>query len=128
MGRQDYAIYSPEGTRHCPECGTRVAQEADTCFFCGASLRSRPRRIAVPFAELLVTALIALIALGWWQTRGTRLLAYRAVFTATAMQDNEGTLILTSGQFIDNIFIDIDTVCIDAFILQRSQYGITAQQ
>ncbi len=91
MGRQDYAIYSPEGTRHCPECGTRVAQEADTCFFCGASLRSRPRRIAVPFAELLVTALIALIALGWWQTRGTRLLAYRAVFTATAQRATEAT-------------------------------------
>jgi LysM repeat protein len=53
--------------RYCPHCGERVAQRAETCFMCGASLiPSRRRRIAVPIGDLLLVAAVLAIAFLWW--------------------------------------------------------------
>lgn len=53
--------------RACPECGTRVAQKATTCFFCGAALNQMPRRrLSVPWADLLLFAVIGAVVAIWW--------------------------------------------------------------
>ncbi len=62
----------PPGPR-CAHCGTRVAENATTCFMCGADVHSRPRqRRQIPWSDIvLFTVVIGLAAL-WW-TRGDRL-------------------------------------------------------
>lgn len=61
---------SPSTTteRRCPNCGTRVARDAESCFMCGHDLRATPRRAQrVSFVDaLLVIAVIAVLVL-WWQ-------------------------------------------------------------
>jgi LysM repeat protein len=54
--------------RRCPNCGSRVAQEADTCYFCGFNLSGTARRRRrVTWVDLgLVVALLLLVAF-WWQ-------------------------------------------------------------
>lgn len=53
--------------RSCPNCGTRVAQKAQTCFFCGAILDSAPRRrLRLPWADLVLFAAIAGVLAVWW--------------------------------------------------------------
>jgi LysM repeat protein len=53
--------------RSCPNCGTRVAQKAQTCFFCGAILDSAPRRrLRLPWADLVLFAAIAGVLAIWW--------------------------------------------------------------
>jgi LysM repeat protein len=53
--------------RACPQCGTRVAQKATTCFFCGAALNEVPRRrLRVPWADLLLFAVIGTVVAIWW--------------------------------------------------------------
>ena len=34
----------PSPQRHCPECGTPVAQRAETCLMCGAALKEEKKR------------------------------------------------------------------------------------
>ncbi len=54
--------------RRCPNCGTRVARDAESCFMCGHDLRIAPRRaqrISIVDA-LLVLAVLAVLVL-WWQ-------------------------------------------------------------
>ena len=55
--------------RRCPNCGSRVAQDADTCYFCGHELtgtpRTRPARLNIRDAVLALTLLAVVI--GWWQ-------------------------------------------------------------
>lgn len=54
--------------RRCPNCGTRVARDAESCFMCGHDLRILPRRsrgISLIDA-LLVLAVVAVLVL-WWQ-------------------------------------------------------------
>lgn len=54
--------------RRCPNCGTRVARDADSCFMCGHNLRiqaRRPQRIAW-VDVLLVLAVVAVLVL-WWR-------------------------------------------------------------
>lgn len=55
--------------RRCPSCGSRVAQNAETCYFCGHELtgtpRTRPARLNVRDAVLALTLLA--IVIGWWQ-------------------------------------------------------------
>jgi LysM repeat protein/predicted nucleic acid-binding Zn ribbon protein len=54
--------------RRCPNCGTRVARDADSCFMCGHNLRiqaRRPQRVAW-VDVLLVLAVIAVLVL-WWR-------------------------------------------------------------
>lgn len=53
--------------RHCPHCGQRVAQRAETCFMCGASLEvRRSRRLALPIGDLLLLAVVLSVAFLWW--------------------------------------------------------------
>jgi LysM repeat protein len=53
--------------RVCPHCGTRVAQKAQTCFFCGGALEGAPaRRFRVPWADLFLFAAIAGVLVLWW--------------------------------------------------------------
>jgi len=53
--------------RVCPHCGTRVAQRAYTCFFCGASLEDAPRRrVAIPWADIVLFLVIGGVLALWW--------------------------------------------------------------
>ncbi len=54
--------------RRCPNCGARVAREAESCIMCGHDLRIQPkRRRRISWIDaLLVTAVIAVLAV-WWQ-------------------------------------------------------------
>jgi LysM repeat protein len=53
--------------RLCPHCGARVAQKAVTCFFCGASLEpARARRIALPWADIILFSVIGALLFLWW--------------------------------------------------------------
>lgn len=53
--------------RTCARCGARVAQKAQTCFFCGAVLDNAPRRrINVPWADLILFAVIGSVIALWW--------------------------------------------------------------
>jgi LysM repeat protein len=53
--------------RVCPHCGTRVAQKADTCFFCGGSLNSPPRlRRSIPWADIILFVFIGALVVFWW--------------------------------------------------------------
>ncbi len=82
MSRKDRALYGPDGARYCPECGTRVAQQADTCFFCGADLRRAPRRWTLPVAEGLAVLLIGALVWSWWRLPAAP--AGAVTFTPTA--------------------------------------------
>ena len=63
-----------EPQRHCPHCGTPVAQKAETCLMCGAALKEpRKRRIGPPSADLLLPLIVVgALALLWiwkpWQS------------------------------------------------------------
>lgn len=54
--------------RRCPNCGSRVAQEAETCYFCGHDLTTAPpSRRRITWIDLaLVVALLLLVGI-WWQ-------------------------------------------------------------
>jgi LysM repeat protein len=53
--------------RLCPHCGTRVAQKARTCFFCGGSLEEAPRRrLSVRWADAVLFAVIGGLLAFWW--------------------------------------------------------------
>jgi LysM repeat protein/predicted nucleic acid-binding Zn ribbon protein len=56
--------------RRCPQCGTPVAQRADTCLMCGAVLaESKRRNVRLPQTDLLLPLLIvgALALLWLWK-------------------------------------------------------------
>jgi LysM repeat protein/predicted nucleic acid-binding Zn ribbon protein len=59
----------PNPQRRCPECGTPVAQKADTCLMCGASLKERKQSLRLPQGELLwpVIVVLALVLLWVWK-------------------------------------------------------------
>ncbi len=51
----------------CRHCGTRVAQKAQTCFFCGAVLDVAPRRcVSLPWADLILFTVIGAVLALWW--------------------------------------------------------------
>ncbi len=58
--------------RRCPNCGTRVARDAENCFMCGYDLRIKPRRQRrISWVDtLLVLAVLAV--LGTWWGLGSR--------------------------------------------------------
>lgn len=67
----------PPGPR-CAHCGTRVAENATTCFMCGADVRSRPRqRRQIPWSDIVLFAVVVGLAALWW-TRGDQLPALSA--------------------------------------------------
>lgn len=84
---------SPNRQRRCPNCGTRVAQEAETCFFCGHDLtQAAPARRRITWLDLaLVIALLALVAV-WWQlgSRGDEPSAQASLPTSTPAPENGG--------------------------------------
>src|SRR5215203_1985413 len=54
--------------RRCPNCGTRVARTAESCFMCGYDLRNQPqkrRRLSLVDALLVLAVLAVLIF--WWR-------------------------------------------------------------
>lgn len=53
--------------RRCPNCGTRVARDAESCFMCGHDLRTpvRGRRRFSWIDALLVVAVLAVLGV-WW--------------------------------------------------------------
>jgi LysM repeat protein len=53
--------------RRCPNCGTRVARDAESCFMCGHDLRApvRTRRRFSWIDALLVVAVLAVLGV-WW--------------------------------------------------------------
>ncbi len=54
--------------RRCPNCGTRVARNAESCFMCGYDLRNQPqnRRRISWIDALLVVAVLAVLVF-WWR-------------------------------------------------------------
>lgn len=51
----------------CPHCGARVAQKAETCFYCNGSLTVAPRlRRAIPWADLILFFFIGALFAVWW--------------------------------------------------------------
>lgn len=51
----------------CPHCGARVAQKAETCFYCNGSLTAAPRRRhAIPWADLVLFFFIGALFVAWW--------------------------------------------------------------
>lgn len=58
--------------RRCPNCGTRVARDAESCFMCGNDLRIRPtRRQRISWIDtLLVLAVVGLLGF-WWRLFAT---------------------------------------------------------
>lgn len=66
MTREQASPISVE--RRCPNCGTRVARDADSCFMCGHNLRIQPRRAQrIAWMDVaLVLAVVAVLAL-WWR-------------------------------------------------------------
>jgi len=61
--------------RHCPRCGTPVAQRAENCLLCGAVLKEQKKRdIRFPTGDLMLPLLLVLaIAVVWvwkpWESR-----------------------------------------------------------
>jgi LysM repeat protein/predicted nucleic acid-binding Zn ribbon protein len=59
----------PNPQRRCPKCGTPVAQKADTCLMCGASLKEHKQKLRLPQGELWwpLLAVLALVLLWLWK-------------------------------------------------------------
>lgn len=71
MAQQD--VLKAPVERRCPNCGTRVAVEADSCFMCGFDLRipvRRQRKISI-IDVLLVIAVFIVLGF-WWQLGRTQ--------------------------------------------------------
>lgn len=59
---------SPSAVRRCPNCGTRVAQNSEQCFFCGQDLTKTPRtRRKITWMDLLLVLAVLALILVWWR-------------------------------------------------------------
>jgi LysM repeat protein len=68
MSQPDRSASNFGHERACPHCGTRVAQRADVCFFCGGSLNSAPRlRRSIPWADIALFVFIGALVALWWK-------------------------------------------------------------
>jgi len=69
MARQQISPAIAE--RRCPNCGTRVARDAESCFMCGHDLRihTRRRQRVSWIDAFLVLAVLAVLAV-WWRIAG----------------------------------------------------------
>jgi LysM repeat protein/predicted nucleic acid-binding Zn ribbon protein len=57
--------------RRCPNCGTRVAQDAETCFRCGNDLRVKPRPTRqISWIDAVLVLAVLAVLLFWWQIGG----------------------------------------------------------
>jgi LysM repeat protein/predicted nucleic acid-binding Zn ribbon protein len=58
----------PAAERRCPNCGTRVARDAESCFMCGYDLRREPKRKRqVSWVDALLVIAVLGVVLFWWQ-------------------------------------------------------------
>lgn len=65
-------VSKPIAERRCPNCGTRVARDAESCFMCGYDLRREPRRRRqVSWVDALLV-LAVLFVIGFWWQAGSR--------------------------------------------------------
>lgn len=54
--------------RRCPNCGTRVARDAESCFMCGHDLRiQRRRRQRVSWVDALLVVAVLAVLVVWWR-------------------------------------------------------------
>jgi LysM repeat protein len=61
-------ISKPVAERRCPNCGTRVARDAESCFMCGHDLRIQPKRKRrVSLLDALLVVAVLAVLLFWWQ-------------------------------------------------------------
>lgn len=66
MARQQVSQVIAE--RRCPNCGTRVAREAESCFMCGHDLRiQRRRRQRVSWVDALLVVAVLAVLVVWWR-------------------------------------------------------------
>jgi LysM repeat protein len=57
--------------RRCPNCGTRVAQNAETCYFCGHDLTKVPRtRRRITWTDLALVVGLLFVVVLWWRMAG----------------------------------------------------------
>jgi LysM repeat protein/predicted nucleic acid-binding Zn ribbon protein len=66
------AVSSPVASiRRCPNCGTRVAQNAETCYFCGHDLTKVPRaRRRITWLDLILVVALLVVVVLWWRMAG----------------------------------------------------------
>lgn len=78
----------PKPQRHCPHCGTPVAQRAENCLMCGAILKEQKKKtLRLPTGDLVLPLLLILAVVAvwsWkpWQSRQPQVIA-EGPFTAT---------------------------------------------
>jgi LysM repeat protein/predicted nucleic acid-binding Zn ribbon protein len=66
MARQQISPVIAE--RRCPNCGTRVARDAESCFMCGHDLRiQRKRRQRVSWIDALLVLAVLVVLAAWWR-------------------------------------------------------------
>jgi len=54
--------------RRCPNCGTRVARDAESCFMCGSDLRRESkRRRQISWLDALLVLAVLMVLVFWWQ-------------------------------------------------------------
>lgn len=67
-------VQSPSQTtvdRRCPNCGTRVARDAESCFMCGQDLRVQAKRAQrVSWVDALLVLAVLLVLGLWWGLGG----------------------------------------------------------
>ena len=66
MARQQVSTVIAE--RRCPNCGTRVARDAESCFMCGHDLRiQKKRRQRVSWIDALLVVAVLVVLAVWWR-------------------------------------------------------------
>ena len=66
MARQQVSPVIAE--RRCPNCGTRVARDAESCFMCGHDLRiQKKRRQRVSWVDALLVLAVLVVLAVWWR-------------------------------------------------------------
>lgn len=66
MARQQVSPVVAE--RRCPNCGTRVARDAESCFMCGHDLRiQKKRRQRVSWIDALLVLAVLVVLAVWWR-------------------------------------------------------------
>lgn len=54
--------------RRCPNCGTRVARSAESCFMCGYDLRKQPQRgRRISWIDALLVLAVLAVLIFWWR-------------------------------------------------------------
>lgn len=54
--------------RRCPNCGTRVARNAESCFMCGYDLRKQPQRgRRISWVDVLLVVAVLGVLIFWWR-------------------------------------------------------------